>query len=119
MLESFGGDSVTSAAGGEFKRGRVWLIAFALFALLAVPGRASATVLTYVPSGSTSGSNDLGDLSLSNYYAWTISQIDLPAKQSILSATITFTTLYNNWDTTKLVPRPIRWGCCGEAGRNW
>ena len=100
MLESFGGDSVTSAAGGEFKRKRVWPVAFALVALLAVPGRASATVLTYVPSANPAGSNDLGDLSLANYYAWTISNIDLPAKQSIISATITFTTLYN-WDTIK------------------
>ena len=100
MFESFGGDSVTSAAGGEFKRKRVWPVAFALVALLAVPGRASATVLTYVPSANPAGSNDLGDLSLANYYAWTISNIDLPAKQSIISATITFTTLYN-WDTIK------------------
>jgi hypothetical protein len=93
---------VTSAAGGEFKRKRVWPVAFALVALLAIPARASATVLTYVPSASTSGSNDLGGLSLSNYYAWTISQINLPAKQTILSASITFTNLYN-WDTTKNV----------------
>jgi hypothetical protein len=91
---------VISAAGGEFKRKRVWPVAFALVALLAIPGRASATVLTYVPSANPTGSNDLGGLSLSNYYAWTISNIDLPAKQSILSAAITFTTLYN-WDTIK------------------
>jgi hypothetical protein len=93
---------VTSAAGGEFKRGRVWSIAFALVALLAVPGRASATVLTYVPSGSTTGSNDLRDLSLSEYYAWTISEISLPKNQTLLSASITFTNLYS-WDTTKNV----------------
>jgi hypothetical protein len=91
---------VTAAAGREFKRGWVWLVAFALVTLLAVPGRASATVLTYVPSANPSGNNDLGDLSLSNYYAWTISKIDLPATQSIVSAAITFTTLYN-WDSIK------------------
>ncbi len=44
----------------------------------------------------------MGDLSLSDYYAWTISQIDLPAKQTLLSASITFTNLYS-WDTTKNV----------------
>jgi hypothetical protein len=102
VLESFGGDSVRSATGREFKRARVWPVAFALVAFLAIPGRASATVLAYVPSASTSGSNDLGGLSLSNYYAWTISQINLPANQTLLSATITFTNLYN-WDTTKNV----------------
>jgi hypothetical protein len=102
VFESFGGYALRLSAVGEFKRGRVWPIAFALVALLAIPGRASATVLTYVPSASTSGSNDLGDLSLSNYYAWTISQINTPANQTILSASITFTNLYN-WDITKNV----------------
>jgi hypothetical protein len=100
VLQSFGGYSVTSAAGGEFKRKRVWPVAFALVALLAIPAQASATVLTYVPSANPSGSNDLGGLNLSNYYAWTISNIDLPKNQSIISAAITFTTLYN-WDTMK------------------
>ena len=92
-----------SAAGGEkFKRGRVWPVTFALVALLAIPGRASATVLTYVPSANPAGSNDLGGLSLSNYYAWTISNISLPQTQTIVSAAITFTNLYN-WDTIKNV----------------
>jgi hypothetical protein len=102
VLESFGGCALRSSTVREFKRGRVWPIAFALVALLAIPGRASATVLTYVPSATTSGSNDLGDLSLSNYYAWTISQISTPTNQTIISASITFTNLYN-WDTTKNV----------------
>jgi hypothetical protein len=102
VLESFGGYALRLSIVGEFKRGRVWPIAFALVALLAIPARASATVLTYVPSASTSGSNDLGDLSLSNYYAWTISQISIPTNQTITSASITFTNLYN-WDTTKNV----------------
>jgi hypothetical protein len=93
---------VTSAAGGEFKRKRVWPVAFALVALLAIPARASATVLTYVPSGSTTGSNDLGDLSHLYSYAWTIGQINPPSNQTIISAYITFTNLYN-WDSTKNV----------------
>ena len=89
-----------SATVREFKRAQVWPVAFALVAFLAVPGRASATILTYVPSASPIGSNDLGGLSLSNYYAWTISQISTPTNQTIISASITFTNLYN-WDTTK------------------
>jgi hypothetical protein len=95
---------VRSAVGGEFKRGRVWPVAFALVALLAIPGRASAAVLTYLPSGSTSGSNDLADLSLGNlyYYAWTIDQISIRSGQTIVSASITFSNLYN-WDSTKNV----------------
>jgi hypothetical protein len=86
---------VISAAGGKFKRGRVWPVALALVALLAIPGRASAAVLTYLPSGSTSGSNDLADLGHLYYYAWTISGIDVRAGQTISSASITFSNLYN------------------------
>jgi hypothetical protein len=93
---------ITAAGGVKFKRGRVWPVALALVALLAIPGRASATVLTYVPSANAAGSNDLGGLNLSNYYAWTISNINLPQTQSIVSAAITFTNLYN-WDTIKNV----------------
>lgn len=93
---------MTSAAGGEFKRQRVWPVALVLVALLAIPARASATVLTYVPSGSTTGSNDLGDLNHLNYYAWTIGSINTPSNQTIISAYITFTNLYN-WDSTKNV----------------
>jgi len=92
---------VISAAGGKFKRDRVWPVAFALVALLAIPGRASATVLTYVPNPAGTTGNDLGDLNQS-YYAWTISSIDLPAQQKVISASITFTNLYN-WDYTKNV----------------
>jgi hypothetical protein len=92
---------VISAAGGKFKRGRVWPFALALVALLAIPGRASATVLTYVPNPAGTTGNDLGDLNQS-YYAWTISSIDLPAKQTVISASITFTNLYN-WDYAKNV----------------
>jgi len=99
--ESFGGNSVTPAAGGEFKRGRVWPVAFALVALLAIPGQASATVLTYVPNPAGTTGNDLGDLNQSSY-AWTISQIDLPLNQTLISASITFKNLYN-WDSTKNV----------------
>jgi hypothetical protein len=101
VLESFGGDRVTSAGGGKFTRGRVWSVALALVALLAIPGRASATVLTYVPNPAGTTGNDLNDLNQS-YYAWTISLIDLPAKQTVISASITFANLYN-WDSTKNV----------------
>jgi hypothetical protein len=80
---------------------RVWPVAFALVALLAIPGRASAAVLTYLPNPAGTTGNDLSDLNQS-YYAWTISQIDLPAKQTVISASITFANLYN-WDTTKNV----------------
>jgi hypothetical protein len=91
-----------SAAGGKFKkRGRVWPVALALVALLAIPGRASAAVLTYVPNPAGTTGNDLNDLNQS-YYAWTISSINLPAKQTVISASITFTNLYN-WDSTKNV----------------
>jgi hypothetical protein len=93
---------VTSAPGGEFKRRRVWPVALVLVALLAIPARASATVLTYVPSGNTLGSNDLGDLSHLYYYAWTIGSINTPSNQTVISAYITFTNLYN-WDSTKNV----------------
>lgn len=102
VLESFGGYSVRSATVGEFKRARVWAIAFALVAFLAIPGRASAAILTYVPNPAGTAGNDLGDLNLSNYYAWAISSIDIKSNQTILSATITFTNL-SYWDTTKNV----------------
>jgi len=74
---------------------------FALVALLAIPGRASATVLTYVPGGS-SGTNDLGDLDHHFYYAWTLDHISIPAGETITSAYLTFTNLYN-WDSSKNV----------------
>ena len=70
-------------------------------ALLAFPGRASATVLTYVPSAGT-GSNDLGDLDHHYYYAWTSGLISVPTSETITSAYITFTNMYN-WDASKNV----------------
>ena len=92
---------MASAAGGKFTRRRVWPVALALVALLAIPSGASATVLTYVPNPARTTGNDLNDLNQS-YYAWTISLIDLPAKQTVISASITFANLYN-WDSTKNV----------------
>ena len=74
---------------------------FALLALLAIPGRASATVLTYVPSAGT-GSNDMGDLDHHYYYAWTIGLISAQISEPITSAYITFTNMYN-WDASKNV----------------
>jgi len=74
---------------------------FALLALLAIPDRASATVLTYVPSAGT-GSNDLGDLDHHYYYAWTIGLISAQVSETITSAYITFTNMYN-WDASKNV----------------
>ncbi|HUK34143.1 MAG TPA: PEP-CTERM sorting domain-containing protein [Vicinamibacterales bacterium] len=73
----------------------------ALVALLTISSRASATVLTYYPGGSsTSTSNDLGDLDHHFYYAWTITGIPVVASgQQITSAFITFKNMYN-WDDT-------------------
>ena len=72
----------------------------ALVALLTVPTRAAAAVLTYYPSGSAAGTNDLGDLDHQNYYAWTISGIPtVGAGTQITSAFLTFKNLYN-WDNT-------------------
>jgi PEP-CTERM motif len=73
----------------------------ALTALLALPGRASATVLTYVP-GAGVGANDLGDLDHHYYYAWTLGLISVPVNEVITSAYITFTNMYN-WDASKNV----------------
>ncbi len=72
-----------------------------LAALLAFPGRASATVLTYVPSAGT-GANDMGDLDHHYYYAWTLGLISVPTNEVITSAYITFTNMYN-WDASKNV----------------
>ena len=85
----------------ELKRGRVLPAMLALTALLALPGRASATVLTYVP-GAGVGANDLGDLDHHYYYAWTLGLISVPANEVITSAYITFTNMYN-WDASKNV----------------
>jgi hypothetical protein len=69
-------------------------------AMLALPASASAAVLTYYPSGSATGTNDLGDLDHQFYYAWTITGIPtVPAGQQITSAYLTFKNLYN-WDNT-------------------
>jgi hypothetical protein len=73
---------------------------FALAALLTIPTHASAAVLTYYPSGSSAGTNDLGDLDHQSYYAWTISGIPtVAAGTQITSAFLTFKNLYN-WDNT-------------------
>lgn len=93
---------MTSATVWEFKRGRTWPALFVLVALLAIPGRASATVLTYVPSGNPAGANDLADLDHHYYYAWTIGLISVPAGESLSKAYVTFTNMYN-WDATKNV----------------
>jgi hypothetical protein len=85
----------------KFKRGRLWAAIFAVAALLAFPGRASATVLTYLPGGS-GGVNDLGDLDHHYYYAWTIGLISVPTGEAITNAYITFQNLYN-WDNTRNV----------------
>jgi PEP-CTERM motif len=92
---------VRSATVWEFKRGRIWPAVFALVALLAIPGRASATVLTYVP-GAGVAANDLGDLDHHYYYAWTLGLISVPTNEVITSAYITFTNMYN-WDASKNV----------------
>ena len=92
-----------SASVRQYNKGRLWPVVCALLVLLAIPGRASATVLTYVPSAGVAGvGNDLGDLDHHYYYAWTIGLISIPAGQSISSAYVTFTNLYN-WDTNKNV----------------
>jgi hypothetical protein len=92
---------VRSAKVREFKRGRLLPAILALTALLALPGRASATVLTYVP-GAGVGANDLGDLDHHYYYAWTLGLISVPTNEVITSAYITFTNMYN-WDASKNV----------------
>jgi hypothetical protein len=94
-----GGYQVRSATVGEFKRGRFWPAVFALVALLAIPSRASATILTYVPGGST-GVNDLGDLDHHFYYAWTLGLLSVPTGETITSASVTFQNMYN-WDSNK------------------
>jgi len=75
---------------------------FVLAALLAFPGRASATVLTYVPNAGGAGANDLGDLDHHYYYAWTIGLISAQISETITSAYVTFTNMYN-WDASKNV----------------
>lgn len=69
-------------------------------AMLVLPSSASAAVLTYYPSGSAAGDNDLDDLNHQFYYAWTITGIPtVAAGQQITSAYLTFKNLYN-WNTT-------------------
>lgn len=64
--------------------------------LLAGPASARADVLTYYPSGSAGGVNDLSDLN-GGYYAWNIGGI--APVQSVTSAYLTFKSLYN-FDST-------------------
>jgi hypothetical protein len=75
---------------------------FALVALLSVPGRASATVLTYVPGGSSGLYNNLDNLDHHFYYTWTLALINVPTDETITSAYLTFQNLYN-WDSSKNV----------------
>lgn len=71
-----------------------------LAAVVAVPAHASAAVLTYYPSGSSSGTNDLQDLDHTMAYSWTIAGIPtVTAGTQITSAYITFKNLYN-WDNS-------------------
>jgi hypothetical protein len=93
---------VKSATVRKFTRRRALPAVFALLALLAIPGRASATVLTYVPNAGGAGANDLGDLDHHYYYAWTIGLISAQVSETITSAYITFTNMYN-WDASKNV----------------
>jgi PEP-CTERM motif len=67
--------------------------------MLALPASASAAVLTYYPSGSATGTNDLGDLDHQFYYGWSISGIPTITPGTMTSAYITFKNLYN-WDNT-------------------
>jgi hypothetical protein len=76
--------------------------------LLGFSEQASAAVLKYCPSGSSTcnlstgnptnvSSNDLGDLDHRNFYTWRISGINLGAGQEVSGATLTFKNIYN-WD---------------------
>jgi len=78
-------------------KGQIWQWALVATVILAGPASARADVLTYYPSGSSVGTNDLGDLDHTNYYAWNISGI--APVQSVLSASLTFKNLFN-WDNT-------------------
>ncbi len=78
-------------------KGQVWQWALVATVVLAGPASARADVLTYYPSGSATGTNDLGDLDHTNYYAWNITGI--APVQSVTSAVLTFKNLYN-WDNT-------------------
>ncbi len=78
-------------------KGQVWQWALVATVVLAGPASARADVLTYYPSGSAAGTNDLGDLDHTNYYAWNITGI--APVQAVTSAVLTFKNLYN-WDNT-------------------
>ena len=77
-------------------KGQIWQWVLVAAVLLAGPASARADVLTYYPSGTSGGTNDLSDLN-GGYYAWTITGI--APVQSVTSAYITFKSLYN-WDST-------------------
>ena len=83
-------------------KGQFWQWALVAAAVLAGPASARADVLTYYPSASPTGTNDLGDLDHHFYYAWTIGLISIPTGQNITSASVTFQNLYN-WDSNKNV----------------
>jgi len=78
-------------------KGQIWQWALVATVILAGPASARADVLTYYPSGSAAGTNDLGDLDHTNYYAWNITGI--ATGQNVVAAAITFKNLYN-WDNT-------------------
>ena len=78
-------------------KGQIWQWVLVATVILAGPASARADVLTYYPSGSAAGTNDLGDLDHTNYYAWNITGI--APVQSVISAVLTFKNLYN-WDNT-------------------
>jgi hypothetical protein len=77
-------------------KGQLWLLALVAIVILAGPASARAVVLTYYPSGSAGGDNDLADLNTAAS-VWTISGIS--PVQSVTSAYLTFKNLYN-WDST-------------------
>jgi PEP-CTERM motif len=78
-------------------KGHIWQSVLVAMVTLAGTASARADVLTYYPSGSSAGTNDLGDLDHTNYYAWNITGI--APVQSVTSAYLTFKNLYN-WDNT-------------------
>ena len=80
-------------------RGRVGLAILVLGLFVARPGVASASVsYTYYPSGSAAGDNTLNGLDHLYYYSWDITGLTSLVSQGIVSASITFTDLYN-WNS--------------------
>ena len=86
-----------TVSSSRLARMRVHLpLMLALALVLGLPGVSAAAVLTYYPSGSSSGDNDVDDLDHRNFYVWRISSItNIPSGQEITAATLTFTRTYN------------------------